>query len=83
MAVVYVALGSVAYRGHEISYLFCVSGIGTHLLDGTSIQLKQIGSLSAGQSSGVLPWVGFHLDSNKTRRSALLIERWSFLPLVW
>jgi uncharacterized membrane protein len=77
MAVVYVVLGSVAYRrAQEDSYLFLVFlGLGlTCLTVAIPIQLKQ-NWITVGWSveAAVLTWVGFHLDSNKTRRSALLI----------
>jgi len=77
MAVVYVALGSVAYRrAQEDSYLFLVFlGLGlTCLTVAIPIQLKQ-NWITVGWSveAAVLTWVGFHLDSSKTRRSALLL----------
>jgi len=77
MAVVYVALGSVAYRrAHEDSYLFLVFlGLGlTCLTVAIPIQLKQ-NWITVGWSveAAVLTWVGFHLGSSKTRRAALLI----------
>jgi uncharacterized membrane protein len=77
MAVVYVALGSVAYRrAQEDSYLFLVFlGLGlTCLTVAIPIQLKQ-NWITVGWSveAAVLTWVGFHLDSSKTRRAALLI----------
>jgi hypothetical protein len=77
MAAVYVALGSVAYRrAQEDSYLFLVFlGLGlTCLTIAIPIQLKQ-NWITVGWSveAAVLTWVGFHLDSSKTRRAALLI----------
>ena len=77
MAAVYVALGSVAYRqAQEDSYLFLVFlALGlTCLTVAIPIQLKQ-NWITVGWSveAAVLTWVGFHLDSSKTRRSALLI----------
>jgi len=77
MAVVYVALGSVAYRRAQAdSYLFLVFlGLGlTCLTVAIPIQLKQ-NWITVGWSveAAVLTWVGFHLDSGKTRRAALLI----------
>ncbi len=77
MAAVYVALGSVAYRrAQEDSYLFLVFlGLGlTCLTVAIPIQLKQ-NWITVGWSveAAVLTWVGFHLDSSKTRRAALLI----------
>jgi len=77
MAAVYVALGSVAYRqAQEDSYLFLVFlGLGlTCLTVAIPIQLKQ-NWITVGWSveAVVLTWVGFHLDSGKTRRAALLI----------
>jgi len=77
MAAVYVALGSVAYRqAQEDSYLFLVFlGLGlTCLTVAIPIQLKQ-NWITVGWSveAAVLTWVGFHLDSSKTRRSALMI----------
>ena len=77
MAAVYVALGSVAYRRAQTdSYLFLVFlGLGlTCLTVAIPIQLKQ-NWITVGWSveAAVLTWVGFHLDSGKTRRAALLI----------
>jgi uncharacterized membrane protein len=77
MAAVYVALGSVAYRQAQTdSYLFLVFlGLGlTCLTVAIPIQLKQ-NWITVGWSveAAVLTWVGFHLDSSKTRRAALLI----------
>jgi len=77
MAAVYVALGSVAYRRAQTdSYLFLVFlGLGlTCLTVAIPIQLKQ-NWITVGWSveAAVLTWVGFHLDSSKTRRAALLI----------
>ena len=77
MAVVYVALGSVAYRrAHADSYLFLVFlGLGlTCLTVAIPIQLKQ-NWITVGWSveAAVLTWVGFHMESSKTRRAALLI----------
>jgi uncharacterized membrane protein len=77
MAAVYVALGSVAYRrAQQDSYLFLVFlGLGlTCLTVAIPIQLKQ-NWITVGWSveAAVLTWVGFHLDSSKTRRAALLI----------
>ena len=77
MAAVYVALGSVAYRRAQAdSYLFLVFlGLGlTCLTVAIPIQLKQ-NWITVGWSveAAVLTWVGFHLDSGKTRRAALLI----------
>jgi len=77
MAIVYVALGSIAYRrAQEDSYLFLVFlGLGlTCLTVAIPIQLKQ-NWITVGWSveAAVLTWVGFHLDSSKTRRAALLI----------
>lgn len=77
MAVVYVALGSVAYRrAQEDAYLFLVFlGLGlTCLTLAIPIQLKQ-NWITVGWAveAAVLTWVGFHLDSSKTRRAALLI----------
>lgn len=77
MAAAYVALGSVAYRrAQQDTYLFLVFlGFGlTCLTVAIPIQLKQ-NWITVGWSveAAVLTWVGFHLDSSKTRRSALLI----------
>jgi uncharacterized membrane protein len=77
MAAVYVALGSVAYRqAQEDSYLFLVFlGLGlTCLTVAIPMQLKQ-NWITAGWSveAAVLTWVGFNLDSSKTRRAAVLI----------
>jgi uncharacterized membrane protein len=77
MAAVYVALGSVAYRrAQEDSYLFLVFlGLGlTCLTIAIPVQLKQ-NWITVGWSveAAVLTWVGFQLDSSKTRRAALLI----------
>ena len=77
MAAVYVALGLVAYRRAQTdSYLFLVFlGLGlTCLTVAIPIQLKQ-NWITVGWSveAAVLTWVGFHLDSGKTRRAALLI----------
>lgn len=77
MAAVYVALGSVAYRqAQEDSYLFLVFlGLGlTCLTVAIPIQLKQ-NWITVGWSveAAVLTWVGFRLDSSKTRCAALLI----------
>ncbi len=77
MAAAYVVLGSVAYRrAQEDSYLFLVFlGLGlTCLTVAIPIQLKQ-NWITVGWSveAAVLTWVGFHLDSSKTRRAALLI----------
>jgi len=78
MAAVYVGLGSVAYRkAQEDSYLFLVFlGLGlTCLTIAIPIQLKQ-NWITIGWSveAAVLTWLGFRLDSKKTRRSALLIS---------
>ena len=77
MAAAYVALGSVTYRqAQEDSYLFLVFlGLGlTCLTVAIPIQLKQ-NWITIGWSveAAVLTWVGFHLDSSKTRRAAVLI----------
>jgi uncharacterized membrane protein len=72
-----VALGSVAYRqAQEDSYLFLVFlGLGlTCLTVAIPIQLRQ-NWITVGWSveAAVLTWVGFRLDSSKTRCAALLI----------
>jgi uncharacterized membrane protein len=77
MAAVYVALGSLAHRqAQEDSYLFLVFlGLGlTCLTVAIPIQLKQ-NWITVGWSveAAVLTWVGFRLDSSKTRSAALLI----------
>jgi uncharacterized membrane protein len=77
MAAVYVALGSVVYRrAQEDAYLFLVFlGLGlTCLTVAIPIQLKQ-NWITVGWSveAAALTWIGFHLDSTKTRRAALLI----------
>jgi len=87
MAGVYVALGSVAYRrAQEDSYLFLVFlGLGlTCLTVAIPIQLKQ-NWITVGWAveAAVLTWVGFHLDSGRTRRAALVIAAMVVVRLLF
>ncbi len=77
MAAVYVGLGSFVYRrAPQDSYLLLVFlSLGlTSLTLAIPIQLKQ-NWITVGWAveAAVLTWIGFRLDSSKTRRAALLI----------
>ena len=77
MAGTYVALGRVAYqRAQEDTYLFLIFlGLGlTSLTLAIPIQLKQNWiTIGWAVEAVILSWIGFRLDSRKTRWAALLI----------
>lgn len=77
MAGTYVALGRVAYqRAQEDTYLFLIFlGLGlTSLTLAIPIQLKQSWiTIGWAVEAVILSWVGFRLNSHKTRWAALII----------